>query len=218
MKRHILGIAAAAALYGCAGPDIRTQVNQELSSQGIPGMRGDVDRHEQRLSELAARYERLGIRSATNAQGLDLLEQTINSLYLRALEHSTSMTETEERERRSADNQERSFRENSIASVVSYVQTTHALLQTRNDLRELQEEIEQRKDQLAAEYGRRISQSNNEQKRQLLEQYPADERAIEESYTPRIQELEQRVLELQRRFEEMPATIDGAGRRRRRVS
>ena len=225
MKRYAIGFTLIAALQGCAGPDIATEVQNELRRQRTTELRSDVDNYRSRLESLEGRYERLGIRSATNVEGLDLLERKIESLYLRALEQdartfrlSLDATAEETRERRDAVETEANFRRETTTRVLDYIQTTHALLTARNEAYSIRQEIETRRDRMTLRYAIRIMNSTEQEKQDLLRQYSLEERALEETYQPRILELDARIEELRQAFEQYPQRVNTAGRRPRRVS
>ncbi|MBS3147646.1 hypothetical protein J4219_02055 [Candidatus Woesearchaeota archaeon] len=225
MKRYIFGMALAVSFNGCESVDIAAEVQNELDRQRTPELRRDVDNYRSRLEDIEGRYERLGIRSAANVQGLDLLEQKINSLYLRMLEQdartfqlSLDATAEETRERRDAVETEANFRRETTTRVLDYVQTTHTLLIARNDVYSIRQEIETRRDRMTLRYVIRIMNATEQEKQDLLRQYSLEDRTLEETYQPRIRELDAQIEQLQQAFEQYPQRVNTVGRRPRRVS
>jgi len=218
-------MALAVSFNGCESVDIAAEVQNELDRQRTPELRRDVDNYRSRLEDIEGRYERLGIRSAANVQGLDLLEQKINSLYLRMLEQdartfqlSLDATAEETRERRDAVETEANFRRETTTRVLDYVQTTHTLLIARNDVYSIRQEIETRRDRMTLRYVIRIMNATEQEKQDLLRQYSLEDRTLEETYQPRIRELDAQIEQLQQAFEQYPQRVNTVGRRPRRVS
>ena len=64
----------------------------------------------------------------------------------------------------------------------------------------------------------RKMKKKEKEKQDLLRQYSLEERALEETYQPRIRELDAQIEQLQQAFEQYPQRVNTVGRRPRRVS